>query len=123
MKLFSGWITIAVKNVDAAAQWYAQKFDLKNEGVTQEEGMSRACELMSRDRDMETKILLCEKENDDAELDRPILNTANAAKARDWLLARGVEVGPVQTDRQGTRYIEMRDCEGNMVEICEEPGY
>jgi hypothetical protein len=28
---------------------------------------------------------------------------------------------PVETDRQGTHYFEMRDSEGNTVEICEEP--
>jgi hypothetical protein len=49
------------------------------------------------------------------------MDTASAAKAREWLLARGVEVGPVQTDRQGTHFVEMRDLENNMIEICEEP--
>ena len=43
------------------------------------------------------------------------------AKAREWLLARGVNVGPAHTDIQGTHYIEMRDLDNNLIEICEEP--
>ena len=47
--------------------------------------------------------------------------TGNAAKAREWLLARGINVGPDQTDGQGTHYVEFRDLEDNIIEICEEP--
>jgi predicted enzyme related to lactoylglutathione lyase len=119
MKLFFGWITVAANDLEAAARWYAEKFDLKNSGFTEEDG-SRFCELTSG-REMEPKIVLWQKESDEAEPDRPILNTVNAVKAREWLLARQVNVGPVETDRQGTHYFEMRDSEGNTVEICEEP--
>ena len=42
-------------------------------------------------------------------------------RRREWLLSRGVSVGPVQVDGQGARYIEMRDLDNNMIEICEEP--
>ena len=118
MKLFSGWITVMVNDVEAAARWYAEKFELKSSGVRQEDG-TRSCQLLSRD--MDTKIVLCQKESDDEEPDRAILNTGNAAKAREWLLARAVNVGPVTADRKGTRYFEMRDSEDNPVEICEEP--
>jgi len=120
MKLFFGWITVAANDLEAAARWYVEKFELKNSGFTEEDG-SRFCELTAGDYDMEPKIVLCQKESDEAEPDKPILNTANAAKAREWLLARNVSVGPVETDRQGTHYFEMRDNEGNTVEICEEP--
>ena len=38
------------------------------------------------------------------------------------LAARGVKVGPLQTDRQGTHYFEMRDLEDNMIEfLAQEP--
>jgi hypothetical protein len=30
-------------------------------------------------------------------------------------------VGALEEDRQGTRYFEMRDLEGNVVEVAEEP--
>jgi catechol 2,3-dioxygenase-like lactoylglutathione lyase family enzyme len=118
MKMFSGWVTVAVNNMDAAARWYAEKFDLKNEGLTQNEDSDL---YVVASRDMATKFLLVSRERD-GEPDRAILNTGNAASAREWLLARGVNAGPVETDRQGTHYFEMRDLEDNVVEICEEPG-
>ena len=120
MKLFFGSITVGANNLEAAARWYAEKFDLENYGVIEENG-ARFCELTPGGNAMEPEIVLCQKESGEAEPDRPILNTANAAKAREWLLARQVNVGPVETDRQGTHYFEMRDSEGNTVEICEEP--
>jgi hypothetical protein len=36
-------------------------------------------------------------------------------------LPRGVNVGPIETDRQGTRYFAMQDLEGNAIEVSEEP--
>ena len=119
MKLFSGLIVVAVRNLDAASAWYQEKFDLRYEKVKSDDA-SPSILLVSREG--EPRISLMTKDDDDAgEMDRPIMDTANAAKAREWLLARGVEVSPVQTDRQGTHYVEMRDLENNMIEICEEP--
>ena len=118
MAPFTGWSVVAVRNLDAAAAWYKQKLDLpESREVDDDDGDSPGLELSTRN--LEIKVLLFAGTDYP---DRPILDTRNAAKAREWLLARGVEVGPVQTDRQGTHYIEMRDLEGNSIEICEEPG-
>jgi|SRR6476659_9746132 catechol 2,3-dioxygenase-like lactoylglutathione lyase family enzyme len=120
MKLFSGLIVVAVRNLEAASAWYQEKFDLRYEKVKPDVDESPSILLVSREG--EPRISLMTKDDDDAgEIDRPIMDTASAAKAREWLLARGVEVGPVQTDRQGTHFVEMRDLENNMIEICEEP--
>jgi len=113
---FSGWIVVAVRDVDAAAAWYKQKLELP-ESQKIEDDETGGLELSTRHQ--EIKVLLFAGTDYP---DRPILNTRNAAKAREWLLARGVEAGPVQTDRQGTHFIEMHDLEGNSIEICEEPG-
>src|SRR5947207_14138467 len=40
---------------------------------------------------------------------------------RDFLVSRGVNVGDIQQDGQGTHFFEMRDLEGNVIEISEEP--
>ena len=114
MAPFTGWIVVAVRNLDAAAAWYKQKLDLPESREVEED--SGGVELTTRNQEIKI-ILLTEGEYPD----RPILDTRNAAKAREWLLARGVEVGPVKTDIQGTHFIEMRDLEGNMIELCEEP--
>ena len=50
----------------------------------------------------------------------PILYAANIRKAREVLGSRGENVGEIQ-DRQGTCYFEMRDLEGSMIEVSEEP--
>lgn len=114
MAPFSGWIVVTVRNLDAAAAWYKQKLDLPESREIEDD--SGGLELTTHN--LETKIILLTGEEYP---DRPILDTRNAAKAREWLLARGVEVGPVETDIQGTHFIEMRDLEGNTIEICEEP--
>jgi hypothetical protein len=35
-------------------------------------------------------------------------------------MARGVQVGNVEQDRQGTHYFQVRDPEGNVIEVVEE---
>ena len=49
------------------------------------------------------------------------MNASSVKKAREFLIARGVNVRPIQEDRQGTHFFEMRDLEGNVIEISEEP--
>ena len=49
-----------------------------------------------------------------------MLNSSNLKKAREFLISRGVNVSEIQADRQGTHYFEMRDLEGNVIEISEE---
>ena len=56
-----------------------------------------------------------------ADDETPMLYTSRIEKARDFLTTRGVNVSEIQQDRQGTRFFEMRDLEGNVVEITEEP--
>jgi len=51
----------------------------------------------------------------------PMLYASNPKKAREFLNSQGVAVGEIQQDRQGTHYFEMRDLEGNGIEVCEEP--
>jgi hypothetical protein len=41
-------------------------------------------------------------------------------KAREHLVGRGVAIGPIQ-DGGGTEFFEVRDPEGNVIEICQEP--
>ena len=50
-----------------------------------------------------------------------MLYTSDIGKACDLLTSRGVSVGPIEEDRQGTRHFMMRDLDGNEVEVTEEP--
>ena len=36
------------------------------------------------------------------------------------MAARGVHVGAIELDRQGTRYFQVRDPEGNEIEVVQE---
>lgn len=114
---FTGMIVLIVPDVREAIAWYAAKLDLReSRSKIIEDGAPGDRMLVSRDE--QTRIILTAEEG---EPDRPILDTGSAAKSREWLLARGVAVGTVLTDRQGTHYIEMTDPYNNVIEICEEP--
>ena len=45
----------------------------------------------------------------------PMLCASNIKKAREVLGSRGVNVGEIQQDRQGTHYFEMRDLVGTQL--------
>lgn len=40
---------------------------------------------------------------------------------KEVLAERGVDSGPIERDRQGARYFEIHDPEGNLIEVVEEP--
>ena len=52
---------------------------------------------------------------------RPLLFTTKITKAREFLNSRGAGPREIEKDAQGTPYFEIRDPEGNVVEVCEEP--
>ena len=62
------------------------KFALRNEGRVEDDGTSSYCQLVSRQ--WEFKIVLAAKEDGGSNPEKPIIDTGNAAKAREWLLAR-----------------------------------
>jgi hypothetical protein len=47
--------------------------------------------------------------------------TTQAPKDMPHLTSRSVNIGEIQRDRQGTRFSGIRDLEGNIIEICDEP--
>jgi hypothetical protein len=49
-----------------------------------------------------------------------MLFTKKIAKMRDVVMARGVIAGTIERDRQGVRYFEIRDPEGNEIEVVED---
>jgi len=49
-----------------------------------------------------------------------LLYASNLKRAREFLISRGVNIGEIQQDRQGTHYFEVRDLEGTNLEVSEE---
>jgi len=47
-----------------------------------------------------------------------MLYSRRLKRAREVLRGRGIDIGPIQLDRQGTSYFEFRDLEGNTIEVC-----
>jgi hypothetical protein len=41
-------------------------------------------------------------------------------RIKDVLAAHGIEVGTIEHDRQGIRYFQIHDPEGNVIEVVEE---
>jgi len=50
----------------------------------------------------------------------PILFTKKIGRMREVLTARGVDIGAIEQDRQGIRYFQIHDPEGNEIEVVEE---
>lgn len=107
---------ILVRNIDSVSPWYIEKLglrklaesDLGEPGVAtfrfKEDGNSVV--LTTRDGFRTGKT--------------PILFTRKIGKMRDVMMARGVDVGTIERDRQGIQYFEIRDPEGNEIEVVEE---
>lgn len=107
---------IGVADLAASASWYAEKFGLRQR-PTKFDDVQRGVELTLSD---EIFFVLGPRDVPHDE-ETPMLYSSNVDKARKHLVTRGVNVGETQSDRQGTRFFEIRDLENNVIEIVEEP--
>lgn len=109
---------IGVRDISAANAWYIEKLGMRKMELDVDSPESIALGFSEE----EYAITLGPSASPD-QLDEltHILFTSNVRKAREWLLSRGVQVGEIRKDRQGTQYFEMRDLEDNVIEITEEP--
>jgi catechol 2,3-dioxygenase-like lactoylglutathione lyase family enzyme len=108
---------VGVQNLDAATAWYKEKLDLHEIKIEIDDGEGCIALAFSNDE----FALMLGPAGAPTDEPSPLLFTSNIAKAREFLSSRGVNTGEIQKDRQGTRYFEMRDLEGNMIEVSEEP--
>lgn len=68
----------------------------------------------------EPTILLSDKaEGDKVQSTAPVIFSDRLKKAHEHLVSGGMSPSPIQ-DRSG-QFFELRDLEGNVIEICEEP--
>jgi hypothetical protein len=108
---------IGVADVVSCSAWYIEKLGLRKVKVELDNGED--CIALGFDKD-DCAICLGPR-SDSAEELSPRLYCSSAKKAREFLASRAVTVSEIQQDSQGTHYFEMRDMEGNRIEICEEP--
>jgi catechol 2,3-dioxygenase-like lactoylglutathione lyase family enzyme len=108
---------IGVADIAGATAWYIQKLGLRKVDVELDDGVD--CIALGFEKN-ECAVCLGPPGRSTGEL-TPMLYSSNLKKAREFLASRGVNVTNIQQDRQGTHYFEMRDPEGNVIEITEEP--
>ena len=108
---------VGVRDLAASVSWYKEKLGLGEINVEMDE--AEGCVALGFSDD-EYIVALGPAGKQTEEL-RPLLFTRNIKKARDYVSWRGAAVGPMERDAQGTPYFEIRDIEGNVIEVCEEP--
>jgi catechol 2,3-dioxygenase-like lactoylglutathione lyase family enzyme len=107
---------IPVADIAAATAWYIEKLGLRKVKVELDDGEDCVALGFSKD----DYALCLGPLGRSSEESTHMLNSSNVKKAREFLISQGVNVGEIQQDRQGTHYFEMRDLEGNLIEIAEE---
>jgi hypothetical protein len=110
---------IGVLDVESATSWYIEKLGLQK--VPAEMDGPEGCVALDFSKKDQTCIAVLGPQGKPADGTTPMLYASNIGKAREVLGSRGVYVGGIQQDRQGTHYFEMRDLEGNVIEVSEEP--
>ncbi len=108
---------IRVRDIDCVSPWYVEKL-----------GLRRLSESPSGETDA---VAFAFKEDGNAIVltthkafgteQTPMLFTKKIGRIRNVLAARGVAAGAVEQDRQGIRHFEIRDPEGNAIEVVEQP--
>jgi predicted enzyme related to lactoylglutathione lyase len=108
-------VRIVVHNVDSVSPWYVEKLGLRK---LAENPWGEAVATYQFKEDGNSVILATKKGFGTDKT--PIFFTRKIDKMKRVLTARGVSAGPIECDRQGTRYFEIHDPEGNMIEVVEE---
>jgi hypothetical protein len=110
---------IGVLDVESGTSWYLEKLGLQK--VSAEMDDPEGCVALGFSKSDQTSIAVLGPQGKPTDGTTPMLYASNLKKAREVLDSRGVNVGETQKDRQGTHYFEMRDLEGSVIEVSEEP--
>lgn len=120
-------VTLAYTDVAAAKRWWVDAFDCKVVSVPSDWDCPLPSDvaLQLPGHDGPTILLNSKVEVQQAGFDRssPVASVIfcnNLKKGHDHLASRGVLAWPIQ-DGGDTQLFEIRDTEGNVIEICKEP--
>ena len=111
---------VDVLDIDAARIWYAEKlgFTYSSTNVDPEEA-----DLLLGYSETEILFYFCRvidgKRRNARPGHPPILFAKKVDDAHEFLIARGVDAGALQSDSGGNRFFRFRDLEGNEVEVCQ----
>ncbi len=120
-------LTLAYSDVEAAKHWWIETFGCK----VAKEPSDWDCPLPSDvclqlpGHDAPTILLTSKSELEQAGYNRPsplapVIFCEKLKKGHEQLASRGVLVGAIQ-DGGDTQFFEIRDIEGNVIQLCKEP--
>ena len=119
-------VVLCHSNLEVAKRWWTDAFDCKQSKVPEDWNNHLPSDLaLKLPGYEEPTILLCDR----AEVQQagftpptgtPVIFSDKLKKAYEYLFGRGVSPGPIQ-DGGDTQFFEIRDPEGNTIEICKEP--
>jgi predicted enzyme related to lactoylglutathione lyase len=107
---------VVVRNIDSVSPWYAEKLGLRKFGGNNLGESGTAAFRFKEDGNP----IVFTTHGDLGTSSTPMLFTKKIGRMRDVLTARGVNVGTIERDRQGVRYFQIHDPEGNEIEVVEE---
>jgi len=118
--LFRSDALVFARDPQSCKTWYQETFDAR-EFSARDLGLNpdeqAGCVFLGWGKDEPTISLVPGNQAEDG---IATITCPNLKKATEFLASRGVTVFPIQQDRAGTRFFEIRDCEGNTVEFYEE---
>ncbi len=120
-------IWLAYSDVETAKRWWIETFDCEQVRIPDDwdDPLPSDVALRLRGEDGPSISLSSKTEADSAHVQRsmgtvPIIYSDKLRKAHEYVASRGVLAGPIQ-DGGDTQFFEVRDPEGNTIEVCKEP--
>jgi len=119
-------VVLSYANANQAKQWWVDTFDCKPVKVPEDWDNPLPSDVaLKLPGDSEPTILLSDKaEAEKEQFDRSapvasVIFSNKLKKAHEHLSSRGVIAGPIE-DGGDTQFFEIRDIEGNLIQICKE---
>jgi hypothetical protein len=120
-------VTLAYSEVESAKRWWIDAFGCKVARVPSDWDCPLPSDvaLQLPGHDAPTILLNAKAEVEQAGYDRSssvacVIFCGKLNKGHEQLTSRGMSVGPIQ-DGGDTQFFEIRDTEGNVIQICKEP--
>ena len=106
---------VNVQNLESVAPWYQEKLGFRFRSSPHPQS-----DLVSLRVTKDSNPIVLARPNWLRYPSYPMLFTGDLEKMREILALRGINVGPIAPDRQGTRTFEVRDPEDNVIDVVEK---
>jgi catechol 2,3-dioxygenase-like lactoylglutathione lyase family enzyme len=120
-------VTLAYSDLETAKRWWIEAFGCRIAKVPSDWDGSLPSDvaLQLPGHDAPTILLSSKAEIEQAKFDRPspvasVIFCNKLRKGHEHLASRGILAGPIQ-EGGDTQFFEVRDTEGNLIEVCKEP--